>query len=173
MKTVLELIEYMRLPQEMIADRANRPNIHQILTSLENGKVELAGKQYEYFQDQRILFFTPDEVRKRRNRIHNLKAKRKYGNNWNSKRPRYVAKLKIKQNNQCVGCGREFGKELLPEVDHIVRIADGGHHGLANMQLLCQFCHDAKDNYKPGMISNGISDVLIPVMSIYKGIQHL
>lgn len=41
---------------------------------------------------------------------------------------------------------REFGLETVEpfDVDHIVRLADGGSHDLSNLQLLCESCHREK-----------------------------
>lgn len=45
-----------------------------------------------------------------------------------------------RDGKRCRACGEVKGLEL----DHILGRAKGGTHELANLQLLCHTCHDAK-----------------------------
>ena len=50
---------------------------------------------------------------------------------------------------RCVQCG----KAGMLEVDHIVRVRDGGpEYDLANLQTLCRGCHVAKTNAERGIV---------------------
>jgi 5-methylcytosine-specific restriction protein A len=49
--------------------------------------------------------------------------------------------LLIQQENKCNKCDKECIKY---EVDHIVRLADGGSNEIENLQILCKECHKNK-----------------------------
>jgi len=63
-----------------------------------------------------------------------------YGGRWEKQRRSALRRDK----GLCVAC-RESGR-LTPatEVDHVVRVADGGSDRLSNLQSLCRPCHEAK-----------------------------
>lgn len=159
MKTALELIEYMKLPQEMVNISDILPNLKFILNLIERGKIDRAKELYDLYQSKHILFLTPSQIINRRTKKNNIKLRKKYGNNWSGNTPKKQIWRDIllkKQNKKCAICG-ELGNF---EFDHIVRIADGGKHELENLQLVHLKCHDEKDNYKKGTIADGIHDVV-------------
>lgn len=59
---------------------------------------------------------------------------------WSNTRIRVFAR----DNYTCKSCGR---KDNLT-VDHIVQLAHGGTNNLENLQTLCKYCHEKKDNRK-------------------------
>lgn len=70
----------------------------------------------------------------------------KYFNIPKKNRPYISSKIRWnvfeKDNYQCVFCGNK--KEL--EVDHIIPIAKGGKHTMANFQTLCRKCNEKKSD---------------------------
>lgn len=61
-------------------------------------------------------------------------------------------KVKIRDQFKCCKCQaglalvRERGQYL--EVDHIIRLADGGTNSMANLQTLCTTCHNNRANHR-------------------------
>jgi 5-methylcytosine-specific restriction enzyme A len=56
--------------------------------------------------------------------------------NWQTLRRRILRRA----GGECEACGIEARLE----VDHIVNVAEGGDHSLANLQALCPGCHRVK-----------------------------
>lgn len=62
--------------------------------------------------------------------------------------PRTIA-LMLFMANSCALCGIQFndtGAGITREIDHIVPIGVGGEHSKTNLQIVCEECHDDKDN---------------------------
>lgn len=60
--------------------------------------------------------------------------------------------VKARDGNKCVKCGitSEQVKSvpgLYLEVDHIIRLADGGTNRMTNLQTLCSVCHRNRLNH--------------------------
>lgn len=49
-----------------------------------------------------------------------------------------------RQDYKCLACGSTFLPTDIIETDHIIPIARGGSHKIANLQLLHAVCHDKK-----------------------------
>lgn len=62
------------------------------------------------------------------------------GSNWDKIRKSVL----LRDNYSCKSCGK---KDNLT-VDHIVQISKGGTNNLENLQTLCKYCHESKDNRK-------------------------
>ena len=73
------------------------------------------------------------------------RGRRKGGRRWQA-----VRRAALKRDRwRCVQCG----KAGVLEVDHIVRLEDGGvEFDLANLQALCRSCHVSKTNAENGVI---------------------
>lgn len=71
-----------------------------------------------------------------------------YPDNW--KELRY--KVLVRDGFTCNSCriGKDEAKErgLFLEVDHIIRLADGGNNSMLNLQTLCSNCHKARLNHR-------------------------
>lgn len=71
-----------------------------------------------------------------------------YPDNWKEIR----AKVLVRDNYTCCSCRRPLselvglGRHL--EVDHIIRLADGGTNALINLQTLCNKCHENRLNHR-------------------------
>ena len=48
------------------------------------------------------------------------------------------------QDNMCIYCGRKFGEDLPPTLDHIIPLSKGGEHTRENAQMLCRSCNSKK-----------------------------
>jgi len=57
---------------------------------------------------------------------------------------RRVLKLLKRQNGKCAWCGRAFTSGDYMEVDHVLPKSLGGKDWYTNLQLLHDYCHDAK-----------------------------
>lgn len=49
-----------------------------------------------------------------------------------------------KAGGRCEACTRKVGPALPFEIDHRIRLADGGKHSEDNLQILCIECHAQK-----------------------------
>lgn len=65
-----------------------------------------------------------------------------------------------KSRNDSLFCDSCGSPEHL-EVDHIVRVVDGGNHSTENLQLLCKTCHVEKDAHKVNVSGGGAKYVNI------------
>ena len=63
-----------------------------------------------------------------------------YGSSWDRIRKSVLAR----DNYTCRSCRR---KDNLT-VDHIVQLSKGGTNSMENLQTLCRYCHEKKDNRK-------------------------
>lgn len=60
--------------------------------------------------------------------------------------------VKKRDNYRCCNCGK--GQETVRaegmylEVDHIIRLADGGTNSMLNLQTLCTNCHKTRANHR-------------------------
>lgn len=76
------------------------------------------------------------------------KLRRTYPDNWDD----IKRQVKIRDKFQCCKCHRgvaqlrELG--LFLEVDHIIRLADGGTNAQSNLQCLCTECHENRLNHR-------------------------
>jgi 5-methylcytosine-specific restriction endonuclease McrA len=50
-------------------------------------------------------------------------------------------------DGHCHYCGREFGKDVWREIDHIVPVSKGGNNEIENMVVCCQNCNAKKLNF--------------------------
>lgn len=70
-----------------------------------------------------------------------------YPANWKELREKVLKR----DNYTCCTCHRtkpqllEMGRHL--EVDHIIRLADGGTNAMINLQTLCNKCHENRLNH--------------------------
>jgi 5-methylcytosine-specific restriction endonuclease McrA len=76
------------------------------------------------------------------------KTRTDYPDNWDDVKRR----VKLRDRHACCKCGitaegaRARGINL--EVDHIIRLADGGTNALINLQTLCSNCHKNRLNHR-------------------------
>lgn len=148
--TIKELLEHIHVRKEHIENLENYPVLNGIFQSIVRGNESGASILYQMSQDHGNLYATADDLRRRRNKLYNLKVRRRYGNGWygeKGKRALILNELYAVTKGYCAMCRERFDKKEL-EIDHIVKIADGGKHDQSNMQLLCVQCHDIKDNEK-------------------------
>jgi 5-methylcytosine-specific restriction endonuclease McrA len=78
--------------------------------------------------------------------IHKPKMWKRAGPNRNEKR-RIL--LRHRDGNVCMYCGRPFGPELLPTIDHVKPRALGGGDQLENLVLACRNCNGKKADKPP------------------------
>lgn len=148
--TIKELLEHIHVRTEHIENLENYPVLNGIFQQIARGNEQAASSLYQMSQDHGNLYATVDDLRRRRTKLYNLKVRRNYGNGWygkKGKRKIILNELYAEVKGYCAICRERFDKEEL-EIDHIVRIIDGGKHAKENMQLLCVACHDMKDNEK-------------------------
>jgi 5-methylcytosine-specific restriction endonuclease McrA len=82
-----------------------------------------------------------------------VKKKTIYDKEWYRFRKEYLSKP---ENQDCAICGKSVwsdrsakGRLLPPELDHKVRLKDGGSkYDLSNLQPLCHSCHSIKRAYE-------------------------
>lgn len=55
--------------------------------------------------------------------------------------------LERQQHSRCATCGVFLDPLHSPQVDHIVPIASGGKHTLANLRILCRDCNQGKKHF--------------------------
>jgi RNA-directed DNA polymerase len=72
--------------------------------------------------------------------------------------PKRVAALLKRQAGKCAWCGLYFQDADLPEIDHIIPLANGGADGYDNWQLLHRHCHDRKTSTDYSSTCSGASD---------------
>lgn len=82
----------------------------------------------------------------RKTRKCNRRNRKIYGSDWygGNKKKKYQLLLYKRDGYNCNECGVRFSGNAT--IDHIVPISDGGMHVIGNMQLLCEECHNIKDN---------------------------
>jgi 5-methylcytosine-specific restriction endonuclease McrA len=56
-------------------------------------------------------------------------------------RRRAVARLLQRDGNVCYYCREDFTEEVLPTIDHILPVSQGGDNRLANLVLACDWCN--------------------------------
>ena len=66
----------------------------------------------------------------------NPETKKKYGNNWNRLRNRY-----IREHPLCEDCLKSGYYVPAAEVHHIVPVSRGGTNEITNLVALCKSCH--------------------------------
>ncbi len=50
----------------------------------------------------------------------------------------------LSQHPVCVGCDKQWTTARVAEVDHIVRLVDGGTHWISNLRPLCHSCNQRR-----------------------------
>lgn len=53
-------------------------------------------------------------------------------------------KILIRQGKRCLFCKRNFSDGLVPTMDHVRKIVNGGTGVAENLRLLCRDCHDVR-----------------------------
>lgn len=80
------------------------------------------------------------------------------GRTDDSRAPSSVYRRKFRQAGECCQgpCHRSLGPRDSWDLDHIVRIADGGPNAETNLQVLCDWCHGKKTSFenKQGAVVN-------------------
>lgn len=66
----------------------------------------------------------------------------------------YKTPLLNRDNNECRCCGRELGKGVRLEIDHIVPVKMGGQTILDNLQMLCRTCNMEKGTQLISFLNN-------------------
>lgn len=61
--------------------------------------------------------------------------------------PSALLKILARQKRRCAICGTRPKKPL--QIDHIIPLAWGGRHTIANIQYLCPFCNGSKNDKLP------------------------
>lgn len=60
--------------------------------------------------------------------------------------------VKLRDKGRCCNCGKDHAtvraEGMYLEVDHIVRLADGGTNSMLNLQTLCTNCHKNRANHR-------------------------
>jgi 5-methylcytosine-specific restriction endonuclease McrA len=80
---------------------------------------------------------------------------------------------KLSTTGMCEKCGKS-GKQL--HVHHIIRIGNGGSHGLSNLMVLCEKCHQNKHGGKKFLYSKNVSsyeETLIIESSFSKRLKNI
>lgn len=55
----------------------------------------------------------------------------------------------LRSQSNCAACGRLFGPDCKPTLDHVIPLSRGGSDCPDNMVLLCRDCNRAKGNAMP------------------------
>ncbi len=151
--TIIEVLEKTKIPAMYQQDLEEYPHVKEFFTILKKGHAEKALKFYEFFIQRKEFYLTKAGITNARTKRGNKRLRRNYGSNWSKKmNKQYRPTLYKKQNGLCNACFKWFYETSL-EVDHIQKVTEGGKsNDYKNMQLLCEKCHDEKDNYKKGSI---------------------
>jgi len=64
----------------------------------------------------------------------------------NRKKISKLVRRKLYENNdgRCWYCGRQFGKDVWREIDHVIPVSRGGANVIENMVVCCQNCNARK-----------------------------
>lgn len=142
--TLIELQGYMKIPAIYYRNADEFPLVKHIVDLATKGKIDLAKIRYDDYQDKNILLLNRRELKRRKTRRVNARNLRVYGPQWAKKRRKWCIRHLKKQKYRCNMCQCRIDLKTC-DVDHIIKLGDGGPNKFENTQALCKKCHRLKD----------------------------